>query len=68
MARYLLLRLIGIVGVVWLIGTITFCLMHAIPGGPWDETKATLPPEIKENIKRKYGLDRPLYEQRADFG
>ncbi|MFN8487987.1 MAG: ABC transporter permease [Caldilineaceae bacterium] len=63
MARYILLRLIGIVGVVWLIGTITFCLMHAIPGGPWDETKASLPPEVKENIKRKYGLDRPLYEQ-----
>lgn len=67
MARYLLLRLIGIVGVIWLIGTITFCLMHAIPGGPWDETKATLPPEIKENIKRKYGLDRPLYEQYVGY-
>ncbi len=63
MARYILLRLLGIGGVVWLIGTITFFLMHAIPGGPWDETKATLPPEIKENIKRKYGLDRPLHEQ-----
>ena len=48
---------------VWLIGTITFFLMHAVPGGPWDETKATLPPEIKLNIQRKYGLDRPLHEQ-----
>ena len=63
MTRYILLRLIGIVGVLWLIGTITFFLMHAVPGGPWDEQKATLPPEIKENIKRKYGLDRPLYVQ-----
>ncbi|MBX3016047.1 MAG: ABC transporter permease [Caldilineaceae bacterium] len=63
MARYLLLRLIGIVGVIWLIGTITFFLMHAIPGGPWDETKASLPPEVKANISRKYGLDRPLYAQ-----
>lgn len=67
MARYILLRLIGIVGVVWLIGTITFFLMHAIPGGPWDETKASLPPEVKENIKRKYGLDRPLYEQYGTY-
>lgn len=63
MTRYLLLRLIGIVGVIWLIGTITFFLMHAIPGGPWDETKGSLPPEVKENISRKYGLDRPLAEQ-----
>ena len=67
MARYILLRLIGIVGVVWLIGTITFFLMHAIPGGPWDETKASMPPEVKENIKRKYGLDRPLYEQYGTY-
>jgi len=63
MIRYLLLRLIGIVGVIWLIGTITFFLMHAVPGGPWDETKGSLPPEVKQNIARKYGLDRPLYEQ-----
>ena len=63
MTRYLLLRLIGIVGVIWLIGTITFFLMHAIPGGPWDETKGSLPPEVKENISRKYGLDRPLAAQ-----
>lgn len=63
MARYILLRLIGIVGVIWLIGTITFLLMHAIPGGPWDETKGSLPPEVKANISRKYGLDRPLYAQ-----
>ena len=63
MTRYLLLRLVGIVGVIWLIGTITFFLMHAIPGGPWDETKGSLPPEVKENISRKYGLDRPLAEQ-----
>lgn len=63
MTRYILLRLVGIVGVIWLIGTITFVLMHAIPGGPWDESKGSLPPEVKANISRKYGLDRPLYEQ-----
>ncbi len=63
MVRYILLRIVGIVGVLWLIGTITFTLMHAIPGGPWDEQKATLPAEIKLNIMRKYGLDRPWYEQ-----
>ena len=48
---------------VWFIGTITFFLMHAVPGGPWDETKATLPPEIKLSIQKKYGLDRPMHEQ-----
>ena len=51
--------------------------MHSVPGGPFDEEKAPLPPAAKENILRKYGLDKPLYEQyllymgsavRGDFG
>lgn len=63
MARYIILRLIGIVGVLWLIGTMTFFLMHAIPGGPWDERQGFIAPEVKENIRRKYGLDRPMHEQ-----
>lgn len=67
MLRYILLRLLGIVGVIWIIGTITFLLMHAVPGGPWDESKSALPPEIKENIRRKYGLDKPLHEQYVGY-
>ena len=60
--RYILVRLLGIIAVVWLIGTITFLLMHAIPGGPWDEEKP-ITEEAKANIRAKYGLDRPLLEQ-----
>ena len=63
MARYILIRLAGIIAVLWFIGTITFFLMHAVPGGPWDEEKQALPPEVKQNILRQYGLDRPLLEQ-----
>src|SRR5256885_13090063 len=32
-------------------------------GGRFDEEKAPLPPAAKENILRKYGLDKPLPEQ-----
>ena len=56
-------RLIGIIGVLWLIGTITFLLMHTIPGGPWDERQGFIAPEVKDNIRRKYGLDKPMHEQ-----
>jgi ABC-type dipeptide/oligopeptide/nickel transport system permease component len=51
--------------------------MHAVPGGPFDEEKQPLPPAAKANILRKYGLDRPIWEQylrymgnavRGDFG
>jgi ABC-type dipeptide/oligopeptide/nickel transport system permease component len=42
---------------------LTFALMHAIPGGPFDETKQPLPAAAKANILRKYGLDKPVYVQ-----
>jgi len=41
--------------------------MHAVPGGPFDEEKMPLSAEAKANILRKYGLDKPLYEQYARY-
>jgi oligopeptide transport system permease protein len=41
---------------------ITFILMHLIPGGPWDKEKS-LAPKVVEALNRRYGLDKPLYEQ-----
>ena len=77
MARYILGRLAGVVVVLVVVSIAIFLLMHAIPGGPFDEDQMPLPPEAKANFLRKYGLDRPLYEQylrymgnalRGDFG
>jgi oligopeptide transport system permease protein len=42
--------------------TVTFLLMHAIPGGIYTSEKR-LPPAIVENIKAKYGLNLPLSQQ-----
>jgi peptide/nickel transport system permease protein len=67
MVLYLLGRLSGI-GIVFVIVSImAFVLMHSVPGGPFDETNQPLPPAAKENILRKYGLDRPLYEQYFNY-
>jgi peptide/nickel transport system permease protein len=63
MVRYLLGRLIGLVIVFILVSIVAFTLMHSIPGGPFDEVQMPLPPAAKANILRKYGLDKPLYEQ-----
>jgi len=60
---YFLGRIGGIVVVFVIVSLLAFLLMHSIPGGPFDEEKAPLPPAAKENILRKYGLDRPLPEQ-----
>src|SRR6185295_8197241 len=63
MVLYLFGRLTGIVIVFIIVSVLAFVLMHSIPGGPFDEEKAPLPPAAKANILAKYGLDKPLPEQ-----
>ncbi|MCX6079404.1 MAG: ABC transporter permease [Chloroflexi bacterium] len=63
MGRYILGRLGGLLIAFVLVSMITFLLMHAVPGGPFDETKQPLPPAAKANILRKYGLDKSIGEQ-----
>jgi peptide/nickel transport system permease protein len=63
MALYLFGRVTGIAVVFVIVSMLAFLLMHSIPGGPFDEEKAPLPPAAKENILKKYGLDKPLPEQ-----
>ena len=63
MGRYLVSRIAAIVGTLLIVSLFVFVLMHAIPGGPFDEEKMPLPAASKANILRSYGLDRPLGEQ-----
>jgi len=78
MLRYILKRLIaGALTVVVLI-TISFFLMHMMPGGPFSPAEQkNVPPELLARVAAKYGLDRPVGEQyieywknllRGDFG
>lgn len=46
----------------WVIITITFFSMKAIPGNPFTDDKR-VPPEVIANLKVQYGLDKPLIEQ-----
>ena len=41
------------------VATLTFLIMHLVPGGPFDSDKI-LPPEIIANIEAKYHLDKPV--------
>jgi peptide/nickel transport system permease protein len=63
MTRYIIGRISGLLFAVVLVTMITFALMHAVPGGPFDETKQPLPEAAKANILRKYGLDKPVWVQ-----
>jgi ABC-type dipeptide/oligopeptide/nickel transport system permease component len=67
MARYIVGRLVSIVLVLLAVSAITFLMMHAVPGGPFDETKRALSDEAKGNVRRMYGLDKPLYVQYLRF-
>lgn len=46
----------------FVIATLTFVALRALPGGPFDSEKA-LPPEIKANIEARYGLNDPMHVQ-----
>ena len=59
---YVIKRLLWGIPVVLTVATLTFAIMHVVPGGPFDREKP-LPPEIKANVEAKYHLDRPLWEQ-----
>jgi oligopeptide transport system permease protein len=62
MLSYALRRLLGALPTFFLIVTLAFFLIRLAPGGPFDEEQ-TLAPEVKANLERAYGLDRPLHEQ-----
>ena len=62
MIRTLPIRLLSGALVVFAVATLTFFIMHAVPGGPFDSEKK-FPPEIKKNIEAKYHLDQPVYLQ-----
>jgi ABC-type dipeptide/oligopeptide/nickel transport system permease component len=62
MGRYIVRRMLWMVVVLLVVSAITFGLMHAVPGGPFDAEKA-LPPEIMANLEARYHLDEPLLVQ-----
>jgi oligopeptide transport system permease protein len=62
MLNFILKRLIIIIPMALLVVTLTWGLIRIAPGNFYDSDKP-LPPAIEANIKKKYGLDKPWYEQ-----
>jgi len=61
-ALYIVKRILLAILTVFLVITITFFVMHAVPGGPFTSEKAVTP-AVQEALEKKYGLDKPLFEQ-----
>jgi dipeptide transport system permease protein len=64
MVRYLIRRVISMLITLLVIVTVTFILMHSVPGSPFNEDSGKGTSEaVMENLKARYHLDEPLYVQ-----
>jgi ABC-type dipeptide/oligopeptide/nickel transport system permease component len=67
MVRYIVTRLIYLIAITAVVSLIIFLMMHALPGGPFDNGKQPLSAAARANVARMYGLDRPIWEQYLRF-
>ena len=76
MLKYTLKRIISAALTIWFVITITFLIMHNLPGSPFTSARG-LPDETRAALEAKYGLDKPLGVQyltylfnfvKGDFG
>lgn len=63
MSDYYIRRTLYILPTLFVVLLVTFILMHAAPGGPWDvdPSSRTSDPRLQERLDRVYGLDKPLF-------
>ncbi|MDR1137280.1 MAG: ABC transporter permease, partial [Synergistaceae bacterium] len=59
-------RLLSIALTLAAVVTLTFFMMHAVPGGPFAQDKE-VPPEVLKALEAKYHLDEPLYLQYINY-
>jgi oligopeptide transport system permease protein len=59
MLAYAARRLAALPFTLLIIVTLAFVVVRVAPGGPFD-AEQTLPPQVKANLERAYGLDQPL--------
>lgn len=62
MGSYVLKRVLLAIFSLFIIITITFFAMHAVPGGPFEKEKAPSP-EVKKMLNERFNLDKPVGEQ-----
>lgn len=66
MAKFVFKRVLLAFVTIFVVATLTFCLMKAAPGNPWLSEKK--PPQTTiDALNAKYGLDKPLGEQYVKY-
>ena len=64
--KYILKRILLAVLTVWVVITVTFFVMRAVPGGPFLSEKA-ISETAQAALEAKYGLDKPVFEQYTTY-
>jgi len=59
---FLFKRALWLLLTLWAVYTVSFFLMRAVPGGPFDEERSP-PAAVVEAIEEKYKLNDPIYRQ-----
>ena len=63
---YILKRIALSIVTVWVVITVTFFVMRAVPGGPFMSEKA-ISEAAQAALEAKYGMDKPLFEQYVTY-
>ncbi|MGG4440899.1 ABC transporter permease [Brevibacillus fortis] len=63
MLSFVFRRFISMIVTLWLIITLTFFLMHAVPGSPFEKEGKALNEAVAANLNAYYNLDKPLLVQ-----
>ena len=66
MFRFVTRRLLESIPVFFVLISLTFFLLRAAPGGPFDAER-NVTPEVRRALEAHYGLDRPLWRQYLDY-
>lgn len=68
MIQYLIRRALSSLPVLFALSLAVFVLMRAIPGGPFDYMgDKSIPLSVRENLLKKYHLDKPIWQQYGRF-
>lgn len=64
MIAFLIRRIAWMVLTLWIVFTVSFFLMRAVPGGPLDQERQ-LEPHVRAQLEARYHLDEPILQQYA---
>lgn len=66
MLIFIIKRVLSSIPVLFIVALLTFLMIHAAPGGPFDSEKA-VSKEVLENLNKRYNLDKPIHIQFFEY-